>query len=94
MDESEIDEYAVGDREPLPFKWVRYARLKHPRGPFYDPWLFDQVVTGMVKSVVVIPRGKNHGVRLVDLESLLALVNRLAKEAGPPPKSPDTGWIR
>jgi hypothetical protein len=82
MDESQIDEFAIGDGEPLPFKWVRYSRLKHPAGPFNESWLFDQVIRKTVRSVMLVPRDRVLGVRLIDLESLLALIERLAQDPG------------
>jgi hypothetical protein len=90
MDESVIDEFAIGDNDPLPFKWVRYSRLKHPRGPFNESWLFDQVIQNTVRSVIVIPRDKVRGVRLIELQSLLNLLERLAAAPGPDPRTQDT----
>jgi|HubBroStandDraft_6_1064221.scaffolds.fasta_scaffold4129302_1 hypothetical protein len=82
MDESEIDEFAIGDNDALPFRWVRYSRLKHPKGPFNESWLFDQVVQNRVRSVILLPRDKVRGVRLVDLQSLLSLLEQLAAAPG------------
>jgi hypothetical protein len=86
MDESEIGEFAIGDNDALPFKWVRYSRLKHPKGPFNESWLFDQVIQNKVRSVILVPRDKVRGVRLVELESLLSLLERLAAAPGPDPR--------
>jgi hypothetical protein len=92
LPEEQIPEYAVTDTEPLPLKYVRMSRLIYPRGPLNKNWIMDQMHN--FKTVLLIPRGKNYGVRLVDLQSLCEHLDRLAQAPGPAPKSPDTGWIR
>ena len=82
MDESQIDEFVINDGDALPFKWVRYSRLKHPNGPFNESWLFDQVIQKKVRSLMLVPRDKVRGIRVIDLESLLALIEQMATAPG------------
>ena len=90
----QIDEFAYGDSEPLPFRYVRQSRLIFPRGPLNKSWVFDQICAGNIRSAVLIPRGKNHGIRVIDVESVHALIDKIAHESGPAPKKQDKGWIR
>jgi hypothetical protein len=90
----QIAEFAYGDSEPLPFRYVRQSRLIFPRGPLNKSWVFDQICAGNIRSAVLIPRGKHHGIRVIDLESVHALIDKIAQAPGPDPKSPDKGWIR
>jgi hypothetical protein len=92
LPEEQIPEYAIGNDELLPLKYVRMSRLIYPRGPFSKSWLLDQMQH--FKTVLLVPRDRNYGIRLVDLETLTAHLDRLAKAPGPAPKSPDKGWIR
>ena len=92
LPEEQIPEYAIGNDEPLPLKYVRMSRLIYPRGPLNKSWLLDQMPH--FKTLLLIPRGKNYGVRLVDLQSLYEHINRLTQAPGPAPKGGDKGWIR
>jgi hypothetical protein len=92
LPEEQIPEFAIGNNEPLPLKYVRMSRLIYPRGPFSKSWFLDQIQN--FKTVLLVPRGKNYGVRLVDLKSLCAHLERLAQAPGPAPKGGDKGWIR
>jgi hypothetical protein len=87
FDDDRLDEFVLGDSEAMPFKWARYSRLIHPIGPFNASWLFDQVIQGNIESVMLVPRHKLLGVRVVNLESLCALVTRLAQAPGKPKKA-------
>ena len=68
------------------------SRLIYPRGPFPKSWLLDQMQH--FKTLLLIPRGKNYGVRLIDIQSLTDHLDRIAQAPGPAPKSPDKGCIR
>ena len=92
LPEEQIAEFAIGNEELLPFRYVRMSRLIYPRGPFNRNWLMDQI--RHYKTLLLIPRGKNYGVRLVDLKSLCEHLERLAQAPGPAPKGDDKGWIR
>ena len=92
LPEEQIPEYAIGDNEPLPLKYVRMSRLVYPRGPFSRNWLEDQIQH--YETLLLIPRGKNYGVRLVNLQSLCQHLERLAQAPGPDPKTSYKGWIR
>jgi hypothetical protein len=94
FDAEQIDEFAVGDSEPLPFRYVRQSRLIFPRGPLNKTWLIDQICAGNIRSTVLLPRGKNHGIRVVDLQSVFDLIEKLAQAPGPDPKTPCKGVIR
>jgi hypothetical protein len=92
LPEEQLAEYAICDNEALPLSYVRESRLVYPKGPFNRNWLFDQRAN--FKTLLLIPRGKNYGVRLVDLKSLFAHLEKLAQAPGPDPKTPYRGWIR
>lgn len=85
-DDVPVDEVAIGNNEVLPLKWARYSRLIEPRGPFRASWLFDQIIQKKVRATVLIPRGKLRGVRIIDLQSLCALLEELVQSPGPCPK--------
>ena len=88
-DDNRIDEFVVADTEPLPLKWARYSRLIEPRGPFRATWLFDQICLKTVRSAVLTPRDKLRGIRIVNLEDLHAILERIAKAPGPARKHPE-----
>jgi len=77
MTNSEISEFAINDGESLHLGWARYSRLIEPQGPFRASWLFDQVVQKKVKSVMLTPRDKLRGVRVIELKSLIGLLEEL-----------------
>jgi hypothetical protein len=92
LPEEQIPEYAIGNNEPSPLKYVRMSRLIYPRGPLNKNWILDQMQH--FKTVLLIPRGKTYGVRLIDIQSLTAHLDRLAQAPGPARKGGDKGWIR
>ena len=90
--EEQIPEFAIGDDEPLPLPWARASRLIYPKGPLNRNWIEDQ--KQHFKTLLLIPRGKSYGVRLIHLPSLFEHLERLAQAPGPDPKVPNKGWIR
>jgi hypothetical protein len=88
-EDDRIDEFAVTDTEPMPLKWARYSRLIEPTGPFRASWLFDQVIQNKIRSVMLIPRDKLRGIRMINLESLHALLDQIAQAPGPARKHPE-----
>jgi hypothetical protein len=74
----EIDEYALGDTEQLPLPYVRQSRLIYPRGPFNSNWIEDQIGAGNIRNALLVPRDKLYGIRLIDLRSILSLLDALA----------------
>jgi hypothetical protein len=94
LNAEQIYEFAIGDGEPLPFAYVRQSRLIYPKGPFNKTWLLDQIYAGNIRSAVLIPRDKFHGVRVIPLQSVFDLMEKLAQAPGPAPRKPDKGSIR
>ncbi len=92
LPEEQVPEFAIGDDEPLPLPYVRLSRLVYPKGPFARSWLQDQMQN--FKTVLLIPRGKTYGVRLVELKSLIAHLEKLAQAPGLDPRAPYKGRIR
>jgi hypothetical protein len=92
LPEEHLPEFAIGDNACLPLPYVRLSRLVYPKGPFSRSWLQDQMQH--FKTVLLIPRGKTYGVRLVELKSLFAHLEKLAQAPGPDPRAPYEGWIR
>jgi hypothetical protein len=90
----EIEEFTIGNGESLPFPYVRESRLTFPRGPLNKNWIRDQIYAGNIRSAVLIPRDRYHGVRVIHLGSLLHLIEKLAQAPGPAPKGGPKGWIR
>jgi hypothetical protein len=80
----QIDEFTIGDNEPLPFPYVRESRLTFPRGPLNKTWIRDQIYAGNIRSAVLIPRDRFHGTRVIHLQSVLDLIEKLAQAAGEP----------
>jgi hypothetical protein len=91
FDATQMDEFTIGDGEPLPFPYVRQSRLVFPKGPLNKNWLMDQIYLGTVRSALLIPRDKFHGVRVVHLQSVLELIERLAQAPGADPSAAPKG---
>ena len=88
----QIDEFTIGEDEPLPFPYVRESRLIFPKGPFNKNWVRDQIYAGNIRSALLIPRDRFHGTRVIHLQSVLDLIEKLAQAPGEPgPRKPRKG---
>ena len=73
-----------------PVKYARVSQLIRPAGPFGRAWLYEGITRGRFRSVVIRKSGCSRGLRLVDLQSLNAFLEREAEAAHAPVEgSPD-----
>ena len=75
----QVDEFAIGDNEPLPLPFARISRLCFPIGPLKPSWLHDQISARKIRSAMLVPRDKLKGIRLVDLRSLISHIESLSE---------------
>jgi hypothetical protein len=66
-----------------PVKYARVSQLIRPAGPFGRAWLYEGITRGRFRSVVIRKSGCSRGLRLVDLESLNAFLEREAVKSSP-----------
>ena len=64
-----------------PLKYARVSQLIRPQGPFGRAWLYEGITKGRFRSVVIRKSGCSRGLRLIDLESLNAFLEREAEAA-------------
>ena len=74
-----------------PLKYARVSQLIRPSGPFGRAWLYEGITKGRFRSVVIRKSGCSRGLRLIDLESLNAFLEREAEAMHSPVESPDPG---
>jgi hypothetical protein len=66
-----------------PLKYVRVSQLIRPSGPFGRAWLYEGISKGWFRSIIIRKSGCSRGLRLVDLESLNAFLEREAVKSSP-----------
>jgi hypothetical protein len=74
-----------------PFKYARVSQLTRPAGPFGRAWLYEGITQGRFRSIVIRKSGCSRGLRLIDLESLHAFLEREAEPMHSPLESLDPG---
>jgi hypothetical protein len=74
-----------------PLKYARVSQLIRPSGPFGRACLYEGITKGRFRSVVIRKSGCSRGLRLIDLESLNAFLEREAEAMHSPVESPDPG---
>jgi hypothetical protein len=62
-----------------PFKYARVSQLTRPAGPFGRAWLYEGISKCWFRSIVIRKSGCSRGLRLIDLESLNAFLEREVK---------------
>ena len=66
-----------------PLKYARVSQLIRPSGPFGRAWLYEGISKRWFRSIIIRKSGCSRGLRLVDLESLNAFLEREAVKRSP-----------
>ena len=62
-----------------PVKYARVSQLIRPQGPFGRAWLYEGITKVRFRSIVIKKNGASRGLRLIDLESLNAFLEKEAQ---------------
>ena len=90
MTSEEVRRQTLASGAP-PLKFARISQVTRPAGPFGRSWIYEALSKGLFRSIVIRKSGCSRGLRLIDLESLNAFLEREAEAMHSPVESPDPG---